>query len=85
MKRKKRTTTITITASLGPRGVEKGVAQQSGSTHSGAEEKEAQNINVVGKTVGSEYSKYRCVVKIGFQKKSLRKERQLYKKKQQRR
>ena len=27
------------------------------------------------KTVGSESSKYRCVVKIGFQKKSLRKER----------
>ena len=44
-------TTITIiTASLGPWGVEKGVVQQSGSTQSGAEETETQNINVVGKT-----------------------------------
>ena len=43
------TTTIITTVFLGPRGVEKGGFQQSGSTQSGAGEKETQNINVVGK------------------------------------
>ena len=39
----------TTTVFLGPRGVEKGVFQQAGSTQSGAGAKETQNINVVVK------------------------------------
>ena len=45
----KKNNKTTITAFLGPRGVEKGGFQQSGSTQSGAGEKETQNIHVVGK------------------------------------
>ena len=35
------------------------------------------------RTVGKEYSKYRCVVKSGFQKESFRKEEVIMKKQQQ--
>ena len=41
--------TKTITVFLGPRGGRKRGFQQSGSTQSGAGEKETLNINVVGK------------------------------------
>ena len=69
------TTTATITVSLVPLGGRKRWVPAITIDTLRAGEKETLNINVVEKTVGSEDSKYRCVVKIGFQKTSLRKER----------
>ena len=44
---------------------------QTRSTYAGAEDKETLNTNVVGKTPGNDDSKFRCVAKIGFQKRKL--------------
>ena len=56
---------------LGPRGGStKAVPAISVDTLRGGRKGDPQH-KVVGKTVGGEDSKYRCVVKVGFQKTSL--------------
>ena len=59
-----------IPGSAGGVGSNKKQFQQSASTLRGARKEDPQH-KVVGKTVGGEDSKYRCVVKVGFRKTSL--------------
>ena len=68
---KEKTTTTTMTVFLGPRGGRKrAVPADTVDTLRGGRKGDPQH-KVVGKTVGGEDSKYRCVVKVGFQKTSL--------------